>query len=43
MDPRDVGDLVVRSIRDRTFWILPNGHDHLASVKADYDELFATD
>ncbi|MCU1484149.1 MAG: hypothetical protein JWN67_895 [Actinomycetia bacterium] len=41
MDPRDVGELVVRSIRDRTFWILPNGRDHLAAVKADYDELFA--
>jgi NAD(P)-dependent dehydrogenase (short-subunit alcohol dehydrogenase family) len=42
MAPRDVGELVVDSIRARTFWILPNGRDHLAAVQTDLDELFGT-
>jgi NAD(P)-dependent dehydrogenase (short-subunit alcohol dehydrogenase family) len=43
MEPREVGDMVVDAIRHRRFWILPNGREHLASMQADLDELFADD
>jgi NAD(P)-dependent dehydrogenase (short-subunit alcohol dehydrogenase family) len=42
MSPADVGELVVESIRERRFWILPNGRDHLAAVRTDLDELLGS-
>ena len=41
MDPLEVGHLVVQAIRDRQFWVLPNGRAHLAAVRSELDELFA--
>ncbi|MCU1373764.1 MAG: hypothetical protein JWO68_1050 [Actinomycetia bacterium] len=42
MPPIEVGQLVVDAIRQRQFWILPNGAAHLAAVRAEMDELFST-
>lgn len=43
MPPSEVGALVVESIRQRRFWILPNGGTHLAAVRAEYEELLASE
>jgi NAD(P)-dependent dehydrogenase (short-subunit alcohol dehydrogenase family) len=42
MDPLDVGHLVVDAMRERRFWVLPNGTAYLAPVRVEVDELFAS-
>ena len=41
MTPLDVGRLIVAAIRQRAFWVLPNGPGHLAAVEAEVGELLA--
>jgi NAD(P)-dependent dehydrogenase (short-subunit alcohol dehydrogenase family) len=43
MPPVEAGRMVVDAIRARTFWVLPNGTDYLPAVKAELDELLASD
>jgi hypothetical protein len=42
IDPGDVGRMVVQAMRDRRFWVLPNGSAYLDAVRAETDELFAS-
>jgi NAD(P)-dependent dehydrogenase (short-subunit alcohol dehydrogenase family) len=39
MPPRAVGDMVLDAIRERTFWVLPNGAIHLPALDAELAEL----
>ena len=39
MDPREVGEIVVDAIRNRVFWVLPNGAPHLDLLDAELEEL----
>jgi NADP-dependent 3-hydroxy acid dehydrogenase YdfG len=39
MDPAEVGTMVVAAIRNRTFWVLPNGDDHLDVLQREVDEV----
>jgi len=41
MPARDVGAIVVDAIRERRFWVLPNGEPHLDAVDEEIDELRA--
>jgi NAD(P)-dependent dehydrogenase (short-subunit alcohol dehydrogenase family) len=41
MPPREVGDAIVKAVRDRVFWVLPNGATHLAMLDAEIAELHA--
>jgi NAD(P)-dependent dehydrogenase (short-subunit alcohol dehydrogenase family) len=42
MAPLDVGQMVVRAMRERQFWVLPNGGPYLRVVQAELDELLAS-
>ena len=39
MAPIDVGRLLITAIREKTFWVLPNGPGHLPAVQQELDEL----
>jgi NAD(P)-dependent dehydrogenase (short-subunit alcohol dehydrogenase family) len=41
MDPRVAGEMVVDAIRNRVFWVLPNGTPHLSALDAELAELHA--
>jgi NAD(P)-dependent dehydrogenase (short-subunit alcohol dehydrogenase family) len=42
MAPLDAGHMVVRAMRERRFWVLPNGEAHLDAVRDEMNELFTT-
>ena len=39
MPPLDAGRIVLDAIKNRSFWVLPNGESYLPSLQKDFDEL----